>query len=91
MYELTTSNFTIPADTGCKLHVHKMFRRRPGRLLNVLCRFNLRPVSTGILVSVSTSLSYLFNSIFNQCFTSIPPENIKKGGIEVEQLLKMGQ
>ena len=24
-----------------------MFRRRPGRLLNVLCTFNLCPVSTG--------------------------------------------
>ena len=24
-----------------------MFRRYPGRLLNVLCKFNLRPVSTG--------------------------------------------
>ena len=29
------------------LNVHKTFRRRPGRLLNVLCTFNLRPVSTG--------------------------------------------
>ena len=36
-----------PVDTGRKLNVHKMFRRRPGRLLNVLCTFNLRPVSTG--------------------------------------------
>ena len=36
-----------PVDTGRKLKVHKMFRRRPGRLLNVLCTFNLRPVSTG--------------------------------------------
>ena len=34
-------------DTGRKLNVHKTFRRRPGRLLNVLCKFNLRPVSTG--------------------------------------------
>ena len=32
-------------DTGCKLNVHKAFRRRPGRLLNVLCTFSLRPVS----------------------------------------------
>ena len=39
----------IPVDTGRKLNVHKKFRRRPGRLLNVLCTFNLRPVSTGIL------------------------------------------
>ena len=33
--------------TGRKLNVHKTFRRRPGRLLNVLCTFNLRPASTG--------------------------------------------
>ena len=45
-----------PVDTGRKLNVHKTFRRRPehktfrrrpGHLLNVLCTFNLRPVSTG--------------------------------------------
>ena len=34
-----------PVDTGRKLNVHKRFRKRPGRLLNVLCTFNLRPVS----------------------------------------------
>ena len=34
-------------DTGCKLNVHKTFKRRPGRLLNVSCTFNLRPVPTG--------------------------------------------
>ena len=32
-------------DTGRKWTVHKTFRRRPGRLLNVLCTVNLRPVS----------------------------------------------
>ena len=36
-----------PVDTGCKLNVHQTFRRRPGRLLNILCTFNLRPMSTG--------------------------------------------
>ena len=36
-----------PVDTGHKLNVHKTFRRCPGRLLKVLCTFNLRPVSTG--------------------------------------------
>ena len=36
-----------PADTGRKLNVHNTFIRRPGRLLNVLCTFQLRPVSTG--------------------------------------------
>ena len=36
-----------PVDTGRKLNVHKTFRGRPERLLNVLCTFNLRPVFTG--------------------------------------------
>ena len=39
--------FGNPVDTGLKLKVHKSFRRRPGRLLNVLSTFNLRPVSAG--------------------------------------------
>ena len=35
------SNFRdFPVDTGRKLNVHKTFKRRPGRLLNVLCTFN---------------------------------------------------
>ena len=38
-----------PLDTGCKWNVHKMFRRRPRRLLNVLCTFYLYPVSRGAL------------------------------------------
>ena len=38
----------FPVGTGIKLNVYKKFRRRPGRLLNVLCTFNLRPVSTGL-------------------------------------------
>ena len=41
----------IPVDTRRKLNVHKTFRRRPGRLLNVLCTFNLRPASTGIVTN----------------------------------------
>ena len=45
MINLGASNY--PVDTGRKLNAHKTFRRRPGRLLNVLCSFNLRPVSTG--------------------------------------------
>ena len=36
-----------PVGTGRKYNVHKTFRRRPGRLLNALFMFNLRPVSTG--------------------------------------------
>ena len=38
----------IPVDTGHKLNVHETFRRCPGRLLNVLYTFSLRPVSAGI-------------------------------------------
>ena len=41
------SKNTSPVDTGRKLNVHKTFRRRTGRLLNVLCTFNLRSMSTG--------------------------------------------
>ena len=44
---ITYSQTTIPVDTGRKLNVHATIRRRPGRLLNVLCTFNLRPVSKG--------------------------------------------
>ena len=40
-------DFNCPVDIERKLNVHKTFRRRPGRLLSVLCTFNLRPVSTG--------------------------------------------
>ena len=36
----TQSNVFNPVDTGRKLNEHKTFRRRPGRLLNVLCKFN---------------------------------------------------
>ena len=34
-----------PLGTGRKLNVHKTFKRRPGRLLNVLCTLNFCPVS----------------------------------------------
>ena len=46
----------IPLGIGSKLNIHKTFRRRPGRLLNVVCTFNLRPVSRGIV-----SLNHLSN------------------------------
>ena len=39
-----------PVSTGHTLNVHKSFRRRPGRLLNVLSTFNFCPVSTGSIV-----------------------------------------
>ena len=39
---------TDPVDTRRKSNVHKTFRRHPGRLLNVLCAFNLSPVFKGV-------------------------------------------
>ena len=45
---VSVSYLIKPVNTGRKLNVHKTFRRRPGRprcLLDVLCTFNLRPVS----------------------------------------------
>ena len=49
-------------DTGRKLKVHKTFRRRPGRLLDVLCTFNLSPVSKGYIVSYIPELLVIFMS-----------------------------
>ena len=53
----------IPVDTGRKLNVHKTFRRRPGRLLNILSTFNLRPVSTGILLHENYDKHKYFNRV----------------------------
>ena len=38
----TLRGFLIPLDTRRNLNVHKMFRRRRRRFLNVFCTFNLR-------------------------------------------------
>ena len=43
-----------PVDIGRKLNVHKTFRRR---LMNVLCTFSLRPVSTGTMITCKTLLN----------------------------------
>ena len=51
----------IPVDTGRKLNVPKAFGRLPGRLLNVLFTFNLRPVSTGIRVKSESTLCTKLN------------------------------
>ena len=42
--------FNNPVDTGHKLNILKTFRRRLGSLLNILCAFNLHPVSTRIFL-----------------------------------------
>ena len=38
---------SYPLDTGHELNVRKVFRRRPGRLLNVLCTFFMSCVQGG--------------------------------------------
>ena len=38
---------SLPLDTGRKLNVYKTFRRHLGRLVNVSCTLNVRPVSRG--------------------------------------------
>ena len=43
-------------DAGRKLNVHNTFRTRPGRPLNVLCTFTLRPVSLPIAESAEKIL-----------------------------------
>ena len=58
-----------PVDTGRKLNVHKTFGGRPGRLLNVLCTFNLRPVSTGHKVKHELS-PQIMNNVFE--LNSVP-------------------
>ena len=62
---INLQKFMYPVDTGRKLNVHKAFRRRSGRLLNVLCAFNLRPGSTGYmnvsLEEVITKNYYVFD------------------------------
>ena len=52
-------------DTGRKLNVHKMFRRCPGRLPNVLCTFNLRPVSKELSITILRKISYVRHFVFH--------------------------
>ena len=59
MYFDPNNKYIVPIDTRRKLNVHKTFRRRPGRLLNVLCTFNLLPVSTGVCLYCKLSEAYL--------------------------------
>ena len=42
--------YNVPEDRERKLNVHKTFRRRPRRLLNVLFTFSLRSVSTWVVI-----------------------------------------
>ena len=77
-------HFSCPVGTGRRSNVHKTFRRRPGRLLNVLCMFNLCLVLTGwgnyLCKQFFTSkfiISFSFNSIASLifCFDLISTKN----------------
>ena len=57
--------FHFPVDTGRKLNVHKMFRRFPGRLLNVICTFNLRSVSKELSIRILRKISYVRHFLFH--------------------------
>ena len=52
-----------PLDAGFKLKVYRTFRKRPERLLNVLCTFNLRPQSTGHIFYIKVSFSAVHLSV----------------------------
>ena len=56
-----------PLGAGRKLNVHETFRRRPGRLLKVLCTFNLHPVSRG--KSAKRSVSWIEIDAAKEIFT----------------------
>ena len=63
-------------DTG-----QKMFRRRQGRLLNVLCTFNSRSVSSGLGIDLRLFLSYSIFTYF------IPLEKANNDSSTVKLLL----
>ena len=57
------TDFTLnPVDTGRRLNVHKTLRRRPERLLKVLCTFNLLPVFT------RKTYNFTRRGLCNRCF-----------------------
>ena len=62
----------FPVDAGRKLNVHKTFRKRPGRLLNVLCAFSLRPVSMGLCAASILQIIHMklatFRAMLLFCF-----------------------
>ena len=46
-------------NTGHKLNVHKTFRRRTIRPLEVLCTFNFRSVSRGSMLNYDQTLTLI--------------------------------
>ena len=53
-------------DTGCKWNVHKTFRRRPGRFLDILSMFNIHPVPGGVVMIFVLIFSWRLVSERNQ-------------------------
>ena len=51
---------SFPVDTGRKFNVGKTLRSRSGDLLNVLCTFNLPPVSPDLKRDVLVFVKYLY-------------------------------
>ena len=81
-----------PVDTGCKLKVHKTFRRRAGRLLNVLCTFNSCPVSTGNLILIwKVQKSNLFLQIGINFFPSSSGKQSNSNSQKVKELFHLYQ
>ena len=57
------TNRCIPLGHRRKLNVHKTFRRRSGRLLNVWCKFKLRFVSRGYLLNILIPIRFTIPSL----------------------------
>ena len=70
---------SYPLEIGRKLNVHKTFRRRPGRLLDVLCTFNLRPVSRRYGLNIL--LTFLKHANEQCIFQKQPQEMFYKKGV----------
>ena len=60
---LNIINCCIPLRHIRKLNVHKTFRRRPGRLLNVWCKFKLRFVYRGYLLNILIPIQFTILSL----------------------------
>ena len=78
-----TLQIFLLVDTGRKLNVHKTFRRRPGHLLNVLCTFSLRPVSTELIRTNLKALA-VFSCLFICYFVVV----FNQGGRSTERLFR---
>ena len=73
IYDEVLNCLTNSVDTGLKLNVHKTFRRRRGRLRNVLCTFNLCsvPIEKSCLLHLQKDQSQMFDKVLNTCCTII--------------------